>query len=42
MMCVKHVSKVPAFAADEVEKTVKIFKSDHTKKVEKYQKDLQA
>ena len=32
--------KVSAFAADEVEKTVKILKSDYIKKVEKYQKDL--
>ena len=40
MMCVKHVLKVPASAADEIEKTVKIFKSDHTKEVEKYQRDL--
>ena len=32
--------RVPASVADEVEKTVKIFKSDHTKEVKKYQKDL--
>ena len=34
------MSKVSASAADEVEKIIKIFKSDHTKKIEKYQKDL--
>ena len=39
-MCVKHMLKVSASAADEVKKTVKIFKSNHIKKVEKYQKDL--
>ena len=32
--------RMSASAADEVEKIIKIFKSDHIKKVEKYQKDL--